>query len=231
MKANEILRDAAKILEERGKLRDTPEGERSMARAVSCYQSLRGDVLQGELDGWLFMCCLKMARATAGNVCVDDWTDLAGYAALGAECVSESEDEPAEKAEDSSGWIDYDGSGQPVSDDTLVFPVLRSGCKFTSPVRADCLSWSRGASFRASSDIVAYKVAVPAPKPASYIGPEGSFWIERDAVFLGFPLPFTKRDDRLRVWLRSGEKVVGEMASFQWEERDDENDIIAYQYC
>ena len=88
MKAHEILSEAAIILEERGKLRDTEDGERSMNRAVAAYTSLRGPSMVGELDGWLFMCCLKLARATAGSPCVDDYQDLAGYAALAGECVS-----------------------------------------------------------------------------------------------------------------------------------------------
>lgn len=89
MKADEILRQAADIHHERGKLRDTPEGERSMARAVSAYTALRGTVMESELDGWIFMCLLKLARATAGGSHLDDYSDLAGYAALAGECISE----------------------------------------------------------------------------------------------------------------------------------------------
>lgn len=90
MKADEILRQAADIIEERGKLRDTPEGERSMARAVAAYTALRGKAMESELDGLVFMCVLKLARATAGESYLDDYSDLAGYAALAGECISES---------------------------------------------------------------------------------------------------------------------------------------------
>lgn len=90
-KANEILREAAEVIEERGKLRDTEGGERSMSRAVAAYNALCGDSMEGELQGWLFMCCLKLARATAGSTHLDDWTDLAGYAALAAEYLGKEQ--------------------------------------------------------------------------------------------------------------------------------------------
>jgi hypothetical protein len=84
--AAEILREAASVIEQRATLRDLPNGERSMARAVEAYNALSGKSLT-ELDGWIFMCVLKMARATAGKPHLDDFTDLAGYAALAAEGV------------------------------------------------------------------------------------------------------------------------------------------------
>ena len=87
MKADEILRGAADIIEERGKLRNMQEGERSMARAVAAYTALRGPVMESELDGWIFMCVLKLARATAGGSHLDDFSDLAGYAALAGEYI------------------------------------------------------------------------------------------------------------------------------------------------
>lgn len=86
--AADFLREAAEVIEERGKARDMEDGERSMSRAVAAYNALCGDRMEGELQGWLFMCCLKLARATAGSTHLDDWTDLAGYAALAAECLS-----------------------------------------------------------------------------------------------------------------------------------------------
>lgn len=87
-KASDILKEAAAVIEERGKLRDKDDGERSMSRAVEAYTALRGNVMESELDGWLFMICLKMARATAGKNHLDDFTDLCGYGALAAEYVS-----------------------------------------------------------------------------------------------------------------------------------------------
>lgn len=93
MKADDILRHAADIIEGRGKLQDNAEGERSMARAVDAYTALRGQVMESELDGWIFMCVLKLARATAGKLHLDDFSDLAGYAALAGECMQEDRHE------------------------------------------------------------------------------------------------------------------------------------------
>jgi hypothetical protein len=90
-KADELLREAARVIGERGQQRDTPDGERSMQRATAMFNTLvGGDARMTELEGWLFMCCLKMARATAGKLCVDDYVDLAGYAGLAAECAAYS---------------------------------------------------------------------------------------------------------------------------------------------
>lgn len=89
MKPEDILREAAATIEQRAQLRDMPGGERSMRRAVEAYTALRGSEMTGELDGWIFMICVKLARATAGKPHLDDLVDLAGYAALAAECISE----------------------------------------------------------------------------------------------------------------------------------------------
>jgi hypothetical protein len=96
MNAAELLRNAAQVIDERGQVRDTPEGERSMARAVDAFNTLNGSrefIAFTELDGWIFMCVLKLARATAGKAHVDDFVDLAGYGALAAECLSRLLDE------------------------------------------------------------------------------------------------------------------------------------------
>lgn len=58
-----------------------------MLRAVTAYNALTGATLS-ELDGWTFMCILKLARATAGKPHLDDFTDLAGYAALAGEGIT-----------------------------------------------------------------------------------------------------------------------------------------------
>lgn len=83
-----ILLSAAEILKDRGKLRDNAQGERSMARAVEAFNALiGGDKRLTETEGWLFMCVLKMSRATAGRAHLDDYSDLAGYAALAGESI------------------------------------------------------------------------------------------------------------------------------------------------
>jgi hypothetical protein len=87
MKASDFLRQAAEVIEQRGQIRDKPDGERSMERAVDAYVTLNGPVMQTELDGWVFMLVLKLARATAGKPHLDDYQDLCGYGALAAECL------------------------------------------------------------------------------------------------------------------------------------------------
>lgn len=58
-----------------------------MARAVNAFNGLMGgDRCLTEAEGWLFMCCLKMARNTSGTPNLDDAIDLAGYAGLWGEC-------------------------------------------------------------------------------------------------------------------------------------------------
>jgi hypothetical protein len=86
MKAPEILAQAAQALADRGKERDTEEGERSMGRAVRIYSELCSGMT--ERQGWLFMIALKLARAERSNN-PDHYVDLAGYAALLGEHMTE----------------------------------------------------------------------------------------------------------------------------------------------
>lgn len=89
MKANEILRTGVETIESRGKERDQPDGERSMKRTVKAFNAFTGLQLT-EIQGWQFMICLKQARANGGGFTLDDWQDMACYAALAGECGSES---------------------------------------------------------------------------------------------------------------------------------------------
>jgi hypothetical protein len=160
MKANEILRQAAVILEERGKVRDSEDGERSIARAVTAYKALRGPTMDTVLDGWLFMAVLKLARATAGEAHVDDYQDLAGYAALAAECLSEGVEKPDGNE---NPWIPHDpqtAEGCPVPPDTYVIVKLRDG-RIGAPSIADDWGslWKEHRSLKDwSCDIVAYQI-------------------------------------------------------------------------
>lgn len=79
--APDILQRAAAHIAERAATRDLPEGERSMARTVAAFAALTGKPLT-EAEGWLFMVCLKAARATAGGHNPDDAEDGAAYFAL-----------------------------------------------------------------------------------------------------------------------------------------------------
>lgn len=84
--AADILTQGAFHIRERAASRDTPTGERSMARATSAFNSLEGTTLT-EAQGWRFMAVLKLARATAGSYNIDDYEDGAAYMALAAECL------------------------------------------------------------------------------------------------------------------------------------------------
>lgn len=84
--ATDLLVQANEAIDQRAKLRDQPDGERSMARTVAAFNALHGCNLT-EVQGWHFMLCLKLARATAGTRHLDDYIDMAGYAALAGEAA------------------------------------------------------------------------------------------------------------------------------------------------
>jgi hypothetical protein len=86
MEAPEILIAAADAIGERASQRDAADGERSMARAVTTFNSLTGHKLT-EREGWVFMAILKLSRAQAGRHVMDDYIDGAAYMALAGECV------------------------------------------------------------------------------------------------------------------------------------------------
>lgn len=88
MNAVDFIKQAMQILEDRAKDRDTPQGERSMKRAVAIFKA-RTDVELSEYQGWVFMQCLKHAREAQGTYSLDDTVDDIGYAALRGECRSE----------------------------------------------------------------------------------------------------------------------------------------------
>lgn len=74
-------------MEDRAASRDTPTGERSMARAVAAFNSLYGYAMT-ETEGWQFMSLLKKARGAQGAYREDDYVDDVAYAALAAESAS-----------------------------------------------------------------------------------------------------------------------------------------------
>lgn len=112
--AAQILRDAAQAMEDRAKLRDSADtGERSMARAVEAFNALMDPRARlTEQQGWLFMCCLKMARGTAGAPHLDDAVDLSAYAALWGESMAGDPAQiemPLEKPEDAMDLYQWSG--------------------------------------------------------------------------------------------------------------------------
>lgn len=86
--AQEILVDAHNAISCRAIERDI-DIERSMKRAVAIFNAFSGRSLT-ETEGWMFMVCLKMARAKAGKFQRDDYIDMASYAALAGECDAKS---------------------------------------------------------------------------------------------------------------------------------------------
>jgi len=85
--APKLLDDAAQALRDRAVTRDAEDGERSMARTVAIFNAMTGQNLT-ELEGWRFMISLKLARGMQGQAHLDDYVDLAGYAALAGECAT-----------------------------------------------------------------------------------------------------------------------------------------------
>jgi hypothetical protein len=84
VKAHDFTTRAGELLEDRGKDRDQPDGERSMARCVNTFNAMTGHELSVE-DGWLFMVYLKHARMRGGYFRRDDYEDAVSYEALMAE--------------------------------------------------------------------------------------------------------------------------------------------------
>jgi hypothetical protein len=91
--AQTILFKAAHAIGERASERDV-EQERSMKQCVEIFNAATG-LGMSEEDGWLFMVCLKMARAKGGNKFnLDDYIDLCAYGALAGECADANDKFP-----------------------------------------------------------------------------------------------------------------------------------------
>jgi hypothetical protein len=115
MKASAIIKAAANVLDERGAERDQ-EGERSMARAVEIFNvfgAMNGGMKLTEKEGWIFMICLKMARAERSDN-PDHYVDLVGYIALLGEHVLNPIEEKTseERRKEKIKWLNelLDGS-------------------------------------------------------------------------------------------------------------------------
>lgn len=84
--ASDILQQAKDCLVNRASERDK-EQERSMKSCVEAFNALTGKSLT-ETDGWIFMTVLKLARSQGGKFKLDDYVDMAAYAALAGESGS-----------------------------------------------------------------------------------------------------------------------------------------------
>lgn len=82
-----ILGAAANHMDDRARMYDKPEGERSMGATVAAFNAITGHDLTEE-QGWLFMEVLKKVRSQQGEYRADNYEDAAAYAALRGECAS-----------------------------------------------------------------------------------------------------------------------------------------------
>jgi hypothetical protein len=82
MTAESILRTAADVMAQRGKLRDNGR-ERSMVRTIKAFNAVTGLSLT-ETQGWVFMAVFKLAREMTGHD-PDNFVDGAAYMALAGE--------------------------------------------------------------------------------------------------------------------------------------------------
>lgn len=84
--AIDFLENAITHLDKRAALRDSPTGERSMAKTVAAFNVIHGTTLT-EVQGWQFMQLLKMVRSSQGDYVADDYEDGTAYAALAGEAA------------------------------------------------------------------------------------------------------------------------------------------------
>lgn len=90
--AADILKAAATHMEDRRRLYDKPEGERSMPPTVAAFNAITGHELTEE-QGWLFMELLKAVRAEHNGYRPDNYEDGAAYCALKGEAAARNRGE------------------------------------------------------------------------------------------------------------------------------------------
>ena len=76
-----ILNQAATEVGGRAHTYDKPDGEESMPKVVALFNLLYGKDLTVE-QGWMMMVLLKAVRSCQGGLKVDNYVDLAAYAAF-----------------------------------------------------------------------------------------------------------------------------------------------------
>lgn len=116
--APDLLRHAATLIDQRAASRDRP-AERSMRAAVQAFNMLTTQSMT-ELQGWVFMAVLKLARAQAGTLNPDDYLDGAAYLALALEHALGSpggDSPPAVHAGLPKATASHTGSSEPAEAD------------------------------------------------------------------------------------------------------------------
>lgn len=159
MKAPEILTRSAEIMAERAKQYDSPQGERSMGKAVAAFNAITGQSLS-EANGWLLMALLKMVRDnTTTEPHADSINDLVAYGALYGEARLASMDQPE------SDWIEWGGGDCPVPDGTTIIvryrDKLESGPFPANDRLPECFSDAKHAlweKYGDENDIIAYRI-------------------------------------------------------------------------
>lgn len=172
MKAPEILDKAAQHMRDRAATYDKPEGERSMGLTVAIFNLHHGTSLT-EAQGWHLMQILKDVRLFARpGYHADSAEDCTAYSALKAEAMAlQAETDnadnapvvvppPPEYAPESvaidDGWIDHDGNGCPVDNESRVFVAFRDGTKSCAPYFAKRYAWDHNGSM---DDVMKWKPA------------------------------------------------------------------------
>lgn len=153
MKAPEILTRSAEIMAERAKQYDSPEGERSMGKAVAAFNAVTGQSLS-EANGWLLMALLKMVRDnTTDKPHEDSINDLVAYGALYGEArLSANYDSPVSEA--GSDWIEWGGGACPLRENAKV--EIKFRCGKSNKRHAHDLVWWHRDSY--AYDIIAYRI-------------------------------------------------------------------------
>lgn len=91
--ADYILEQCIKILKQRGEQRDSPEGERSAAKVMACFNIMRNQNLPAS-DFWLIMEICKQVRSCSGKWDMDHYVDGGNYTVLrGEETFKEAKKE------------------------------------------------------------------------------------------------------------------------------------------
>jgi hypothetical protein len=76
-----ILEQAVTEIGGRATTYDQPDGEESMPKVIALFNRLYGTDLTAE-QGWMFMVLLKAVRSSNGAFKLDNYVDLAAYAAF-----------------------------------------------------------------------------------------------------------------------------------------------------
>lgn len=97
--AENYLRRSIYALNQRARAYDAPGGEKSIGKTVELFNNLTGNSLS-ESHGWLFMVCLKLVRSQQGEFKMDNFVDLAAYAALYGESQEKEVPEPVDEEYD-----------------------------------------------------------------------------------------------------------------------------------